>query len=218
MIEGGESLNAWMHSAAAIANYYESRYTDENKEFYIQGIPEWNQKNTYTANISAFGAVMKGSQNAEAAYRLLKYRVDQEYFFHLGFSINRHNTDEMLDQLTSTEYQLSNIFGHMPDQEYYDLYAEKAETYLIKPMSSDKRDELEFILDRLNGCTLPSWPVYQIYRNAFEGYARETMTMEEAYQNTRKRFIITWKRLDLDLNEVAKRRSMKTPVDLQFLI
>ena len=189
LIEGGGSLNAWLHSAAALANYYESRYTDENKDFYIQGVPTWDQQDAYISNISAFGAVVQGSQNVKESYELLKYLADQEYFLHLGFSVNRKNTCAMLDQLASTEYKINNIYGHMPDQEYYEKFENKAETYTIKPLSSAARSELENILNHMEGATLPDWPVYQIYREAFEGYARESMSLDEAYRYAEDRLL-----------------------------
>lgn len=181
IIEGGSSMQTYLHSAAAQAWYYESRYSDLKENFSLMAIP--NENGSSSARISYFGAVMESSDNPEGAFDFLKFLLDTEVSPFFGLSVNKKNTSQQLDYLTNTTYRIRPGLkipledGSIPDS--------KAD-YVIKPMTEDTRNAIEEIIDNIEITTLPNWPVYLILDTQMQAYAKGEISIEDAYENAKK--------------------------------
>ena len=178
VMQGGGSFQTYLHSAAAQAWYYESRYDDLNESYVMRSIP--NENGNVTAHISYFGAVMNSSDQLEEAFGFLKYLMDSEVEPFFGLSINKENTEKQLDYLTSTSYRIRPGLkvkledGKVPDSDG---------DYVIQPMSEDTRNVLETALAQIEWATLPNWPVYNLIYEQMLSCAKGELTSEEAYEN-----------------------------------
>ncbi len=178
VMQGGGSFQTYLHSAAAQAWYYESRYNDLKEAYVMRSIP--NENGNVTAHISYFGAVINSSDQSEEAFDFLKYLMDTEIEPFFGFSINKENTEKQLDYLTSTSYRIRPGLkvkledGKVPDSDG---------DYVIQPMSEDTRNVLETVLAQIELATLPNWPVYNVIDQQLFSYAKGEVTAEEAYEN-----------------------------------
>ena len=194
-VEGGGSFQTNLHSAAAQAWYYESRYRDREDDFEIYAMPGMNGGST--AHVSYFGAVMPSSEYPEASFSFLKYLMDCEIPAFFGMSVNRENTEKQMEYFVNNAYYMRPGLkilledGTLPDS---------PADYLIQPMSEKTRDKLMAIVDNIENVTLPDWPVYFIIDTQLQKYAKGECTIEEAYQSAveelelyAKRYESAWK-------------------------
>ena len=181
-IEGGSCSNIFIHSFAAQANYYESVYTDVGEEFCLYGIPTYGNSDEYTPMITSFGAIMANTEHPEAAYDFLKYMMDQPYFMHYELSVNRQATEEMLDQLSNTTYQLSQMRGYFENMSDSELSID----YVMSPLTEDTKQKILYLLDNMGKATLSNWPVYQIVQENMLLYVLDKCSIEESYEKCRK--------------------------------
>ncbi len=178
VMQGGGAFQTYLHSAAAQAWYYESRYDDLKESYVMRSIP--NENGNVTAHISYFGAVMNSSDQLEEAFDFLKYLMDTEVEPFFGLSISKENTEKQLDYLTSTSYRIRPGLkvkledGKVPDSDG---------DYVIQPMSEETRSVLEAALAQIELATLPNWPVYNVIDQQLLSYAKGEVTSEEAYEN-----------------------------------
>ena len=177
-VEGGGAFQLLLHSAAAQAWYYESRYRDMEEEFQI--IPLYGEEGGTTAHISYFGAVMRSSEHPEAAFQFLQFLMDAEVEPFFGLAINRENLEKQLEYLNTTAYELRpGLQMPLEDGEQPESPAD----YVVSPMSTETKEALEDMIDNIEAVTMPNWPVYMILQAELESYAKDEITMEEAYQN-----------------------------------
>ena len=177
-VEGGGAFQLLLHSAAAQAWYYESRYRDMEEEFQI--IPLYGEDGGTTAHISYFGAVMRSSEHPEAAFQFLQFLMDAEVEPFFGLAINRENLEKQLEYLNTTAYELRpGLQMPLEDGEQPESPAD----YVVSPMSTETKEALEDMIDNIEAVTMPNWPVYMILQAELESYAKDEITMEEAYQN-----------------------------------
>ncbi|MBR6684077.1 MAG: extracellular solute-binding protein [Firmicutes bacterium] len=177
-VEGGGAFQLLLHSAAAQAWYYESRYRDMEEEFQI--IPLYGEDGGTTAHISYFGAVMRSSEHPEAAFQFLQFLMDAEVEPFFGLAINRENLEKQLEYLNTTAYELRpGLQMPLEDGEQPESPAD----YVVSPMSIETKEALEDMIDNIEAVTMPNWPVYMILQAELESYAKDEITMEEAYQN-----------------------------------
>ena len=181
IVEGGSSFKASLHSAAAQAWYYESRYRDLGEEFVITAIP--GKEGGTTAHISYFGAVMKTSRYPRAAFDFIHYLMDEEVPVFFGMSVNQAITRKQISDLTSFAYKLHPTWLiDLKEGETQD----GAGDYTIQPMSTETKDKLLTMIDEIETVTLPNWPAYAIIESQLQSYAKGEITVEEAYQNAVK--------------------------------
>lgn len=179
ILEGGGAFKAHLHSAAAQAWYYESRYRDLGEDFVLAALPGKNGGTT--AHISYFGAVLQTTKYPEAAFRFLRYLMDEEVPAFFGISINRENALKQMDYLTSTTYrlrpgtQIPLEDGRVPDSQA---------DYVIQPMSGQTKEQLLSMIDEIETVSLPNWPVYAIIEKQLQSCAKGEIEPAEAYQNT----------------------------------
>lgn len=177
-VEGGGAFQLLLHSAAAQAWYYESRYRDMEEEFQI--IPLYGEEGGTTAHISYFGAVMRSAEHPEAAFQFLQFLMDAEVEPFFGLAINRENLEKQLEYLNTTAYELRpGLQMPLEDGEQPESPAD----YVVSPMSTETKEALEDMIDNIEAVTMPNWPVYMILQAELESYAKDEITMEEAYQN-----------------------------------
>lgn len=176
-VEGGGANQLYLHSAAAQAWYYESRYRDLEHDFEIYAMPGINGGTT--AHVSYMGAVLASTKYPEASFDFLKYIMDSETPAFFGLSVNRENTKKQLEYLTNTAYylrpglQIRLEDGNLP---------EGKTDYLIQPMSKETKDKLEAIIEDIENVSLPNCPVYMILEEQLQRYAKNECTIEEAYE------------------------------------
>ena len=189
-VEGGGSFQTYLHSAAAQAWYYESRYKDAEQNFEIYAMP--GMEGGTTAHVSYMGAVLRTSQYPEASFEFLKYLMDSEVSAFFGFSVNCKNTQDQLEYLTESSYYLRpGLQIRLEDG----TLANSIMDYLIQPMSAETKGKLEEMLGKIENASLPNWPVYEILDVQLQRYAKGECDIEEAYQTA----------LD-NLNSYAERR------------
>lgn len=177
ILEGGGAFQSTLHSAAAQAWYYESRYQDMGKSFALEAIPGKDQG--VTAHVSYFGGVLSTTKYPQAAYDFLRYLMDAEFFCGFGLSVNRENTERILEELTGLEYELR--YGLQSTQEDGTPYKTEND-YTVHPMSEQTREKLEGMLERISSVSLPNWPVYEILWKQLESYGKGEISVEEAYE------------------------------------
>lgn len=176
-IEGGSCGNTFIHSFAAQANYYESAYTDVGEEFCLYGIPTYNNGNEYTPMITSYGAVMVDTKHPKEAYDFLKYMMDQPYFMHFDLSVNRSATEQMLNELCNTTYEIIQMRG------YFDIPdLELATDYEMKPMSEETEEMIVYLLDHMGEATLNNCPVFWKVQENMLMYVIGECSLEESYQ------------------------------------
>lgn len=176
-VEGGGSFQTYLHSAAAQAWYYESRYRDMKNEFEIYAMPGINGGTT--AHVSYLGMVHQSSKHPEAAFDFLKYLMDSEVPAFFGLSVNREITDKQLEYLTNTSYYLRpGLQIRLEDGSLADSEAD----YLIQPMTAETRDKIEAIIEDIETVTLPNWPVYDMIERQLQSYVKGECSIEEAYE------------------------------------
>lgn len=181
--EGGNS-SYFMHSFAAEAGYYESRYTDKNEEFICIGIPAKSGEQNYAAQITSFGAVLNGSSNEEEGYRFIKCLADTKRFMHFDLSVNRNVTKETLDELCETSYEFYPAEGNFPPEGAYEDEKWKGEAYTIRPMTKQTREYLENMMAHIDKALLPEWRLHRCMTKEIEEYIfGQTDSLEVAYQN-----------------------------------
>lgn len=179
IVEGGGGFQPCLHSAAAQAWYYESRYRDMEEEFMLYALP--SESGGTSAQISYFGAVMEGTAYPEAAFDFLHYLMDEEVPPFFGLSVNQENLLEQLDYMTTTSYHVrpgTQIVGSSG------TVLDSKEDYIIQPMSEETKEKILKILDEIDHVSLPNWPVYAVLENELQDFAKGEISQEEAYQNT----------------------------------
>lgn len=177
IVEGGVAYQTFLHSAAAQAWYYESRYRDQNQEFVLAAIPGMNGGST--GHISYFGTVLQSSQYPQSSFEFVKYLMDAECAPYFGLSINRDSTARQFEYFTSSAYHLRpGLMVPLPDGTLADSSAD----YVIQPMSQDIADTLLQIIDTMETVSVPNYEVYRILEEPMIQYAREEIGLEDAYQ------------------------------------
>ncbi len=177
IVEGGGAFQSALHSAAAQAWYYESRYQDMGRSLALEAIPGKDQG--VTAHVSYFGGVLSTTQYPQASYDFLRYLMDAEFFCGFGLSVNRDTTASMLKHLTELEYELR--YGMQATQADGTPY-KSSDDYVIHPMSEQTKEKLEGMLERISSVSLPDWPVYEILWKQLESYGKEEISLETAYE------------------------------------
>jgi len=177
IVEGGGAFQSALHSAAAQAWYYESRYQDMGRTFAVEAIPGKDQG--VTAHVSYFGGVLSTSEYPRAAYDFLRYLMDAEFFCGFGLSVNKDNTANMLKELTELEYELR--YGLQAVKEDGTPY-KSDDDYTVHPMSEQTKEKLEAMLERISSVSLPDWPVYEILWKQLESYGKGEISVEAAYE------------------------------------
>lgn len=179
-IEGGSCHNTYPHSFAAQAAYYESRYLDVQQTFALCPIPSLQDPSRYTAMITTFGGVLQSTAHPQEAYEFLKYCLDQPYFMHYELSVNRSVTEQLLTELTQTEYQIRQTQGYFEDFE--EAYEAPEPDYIQKPLTLQTKAQILDIIDHIQGATLPNWPVYDIIFRSMEPYITDGADLDTCYQ------------------------------------
>ncbi len=178
-VEGGASFQTFLHSAAAQAWYYESRYRDLKQEFEIFAMPGIDGGTT--AHVSYMGAVLQNSEYPEAAFEFLKYIMDSDVSAFFGFSVNCESTQKQLEYLTDTSYYLRPGLQIRLDE---GTLADSMMDYLIQPMTEETKGKLEEMLGSIENASLPNWPVYEIIDLQLQRYAKGECDIEDAYDTT----------------------------------
>lgn len=172
IVEGGGSFQTHLHSAAAQARYYESRYNDNNENFVLMALPDTNGRTT--AHVTYFGGVTAECEYPADAYHFLRYLMDQETFYQVGLSVNREITKKQLDIMESEEFTI--YPGLQMGNEFMEDVA-----YTMKPMSKETRNKIDTMLHNIGTVGLPDWPVYSIIQKQLESYCKSEKNIEEAY-------------------------------------
>lgn len=123
---------------------------------------------------------MKGSQHPYAGYQLLHFLMDQEYEALYTISVNRGATQRMLDTLSETEYTL--YVGAAFAWEDVDL--DKVATYEIRPLPSELREQIEYMLDHIGAMVLMEDSIQRVPKEHLLAYIMGEETVEEAYEGT----------------------------------
>lgn len=179
IVEGGSSFQTFLHSAMTQAWYYESRYTDLGETFTVMAMP--GENGGTTAHVSYFGGVLSTTKYPKASYDLIRYLMDQEFFYGFGISVNCCNAERALEDLTSFEYVLRP--GLQSLKEDGTPYENKSD-YAVHPMSYKTKEQLKQMLEKVDRVSLPNWPVFEILWEQLESYSKGEITVEEAYQKS----------------------------------
>lgn len=175
-VEGGNSGQAALHSAAAQAWYYGSRYNDLGQGFEVYAMPGKNGGST--AHVTYFGAVLKSTKHPEASFEFLKYLMDSEVSPLFGLSVNQANLQNQLEFLTENAYYIRPGLQIRVEGSPMDTAAD----YMIKTMPMETKEKLAEIIANVENVSLPNWPVYEILQTQMQSYAKGECTLEEAYQ------------------------------------
>lgn len=175
IVEGGSAGQTELHSAAAEAYYFESRYNDLEENFVLA--PLVNGEGGITAHVTYFGAVMDTTDTPEDAYIFLRYLMDADWSFTLGLSVNKEHMNKQLDDMTITIYTL------YPGLRDAGTGVIDDNVYSIQPMSKKTKEIIENMLDSITIVTLPNWTAYSILQDYMDRYATGEITLDDAYNN-----------------------------------
>lgn len=185
--EGGNK-SFHLHSFAANASYYESRFLDNEENFMCIGIPTKNSSNSYAAQITTFGVVLSNSSKIEEGYNFIKLHADTKHWMHLDVSVNRAIIEETMNDLASTYYEYYPALG-LRDRSVELGHDDYGDSYQIKPMSSETKEYLLYMIDHIGSANLPEFELTMIITEEIEKYLwGDTETIEDAYDNVIKRF------------------------------
>lgn len=173
-----------LHSFAAQANYYESRFKEKNEEFLCIGIPMKESQNEYTAVVTTFGAVLNHSQHAKEGYNFLKHLADSAHFMYMDLSVNKEQIMETFSEFTNTQFEFYPAQGQFPPDDVPEGQDWLGESYTIQPMSEQTSLYLQNMIDKVGIAILPQAIPQQMVQNEIARYIYGDIdSMENAYQN-----------------------------------
>lgn len=179
ILEGGSGLQSRLHSAAAQARYYESRYGDMGYAFTLKPLPTENGGTK--AQVSYFGGVVSTTDQPKESYNFLRFLMDEEWFYHAGMSVNIVNNEKQLENLANEEYTIYSNANTHPGVD--GQVNNSTLDYQIHPMSEKTKEQLLDMIEHIDQVSLPNWIVYMPIREQLERYSFGEITLEEAYQN-----------------------------------
>lgn len=194
-IADGGTQGFSLHSFAAQAGYYESRYKENNEEFVCMAVPMKENQNEYAAIVTTFGAVLNDSQHTRKGYQFLKQLADSDHFMYMDLSVNQDRISDTFDALTGTEFDFYPAQGKFPPEDVPEGQDWLGDCYTIKPMSKETSLYLQDMIEHIGVTTLPQGLARQVVRREAERYIYgDVDSMEEAYQNAvealRRSFIV----------------------------
>lgn len=185
-IADGGSRSYCLHSFAAQAGYYESRFSDEEEEFVCVGIPSREQSDEYSAIVTTFGGVISDSDKAELGFQLLKLMADTSRHMYFDLSVNREQIEISLNQLRQTSTEFYPAQGDYPPDIVPEGEEELwlGEKYIIKPMTEKTSNYLLDLVNNIGDATLPDNAARNAVFTELQKYVYgETETIDEAYNN-----------------------------------
>lgn len=188
-ITDGGMASFHLHSFAAQASYYESRFSDQGEEFLCIGVPMQQDPDYYAAQVTTFGAVTSDSNHAKEGYQFLKFLADSPRFMHFDLSVNKEQIDSTFDDLTSTYFDFYPAMGNFPPEDVPEGQDWLGDAYTIQPMTSATRDYLQSMIDHIGAVSLPNRERWKIIQEEIERYIYgDVNTLDEAYANVQDRF------------------------------
>ena len=183
LLEGGGYATVEYHSALAQAAYFNSRYDDMNDDLVCIGIPTYMDGSSYTANVNIYAGITAGCDDPEGAFKFIKYLADSEIPWEMGLSINKQNTEKMIEDRKNSIYTLYPYIGtYDPEMEGVDE-TWKGDPYIINEMDDELCGYFLKILENIGVTTLPDGNVKLIvYNHILDGILHDK-TKEEVYDN-----------------------------------
>lgn len=175
---GGTMINSsFIMQAYAMESFYE----EENQTICVGGIPLLGSPRQYAASARILAFCPAGSDQVEEAGDLVQYLMDYDYAPEIGISINRQQVEKDLEELTHTSKELY-------IQPVYDPFAQEAvqeemfnqSKVMFAPMSEAVAEQLRYLLDHIEGASLPShrWEVEA--QEQLEAYYMGKVSIEKA--------------------------------------
>lgn len=180
-VEGGNGFQTEVHSFVGHAAFLDTLYADAKKDMKVVGVPSAADASRYTALVRLCGGVMKESQYPYYSYELIKHMMGEVMYPYNTVPVNRKTAEEMLDTICSTEYKVYPLYGMFENMEKHD-----EESILIRPMSEETREELEYMMDHIGTSTLPNISAYLSIMKHMHAYAMGKEDMETAYESAKK--------------------------------
>ncbi|MCI8633032.1 MAG: hypothetical protein HFE64_06095 [Lachnospiraceae bacterium] len=178
----GNSNSTYRHGFTGQCMALDTLYDERKEKMQMIGIPMYRESDAYIAEVQMMGGVMKESESPYYAYQLLKFILDHEYTPYYSVSVSKEVTTHMLDELEKMTYKLYLSLGNTWD-ENIDLSKEREEyQYVLNPLKSERREQIDYMLDHVAGAVLPQCSIYMPISWHLQAYALEYETLEEAYE------------------------------------
>lgn len=181
-LSGGRSGGGNYHNSLLTdAAYFSSYYQDNGEEMVLYGIPTREDPHAYIANISTVCFGFQSTEHPQAVYRLARYLMDYQYPPFYGFSTNKSNTAEQLQQIQNTTITIypdtmwSSITGGFSTMEEVEGQMET-----VQPLGEEYVSLIEDMLNHISGAGLPYSPLeYTINQRALYLLQTQQLTVEE---------------------------------------
>ncbi|MBQ7016339.1 MAG: hypothetical protein IJN10_05230 [Firmicutes bacterium] len=188
--EGG-NCSFFFHSFAANARYFESRFDEFDDDMICIGVPTSNNPDGYAAQVTTFGVVLANSPKADQGYELIKTIADSRPWMHFDLSVNKQSIEETLTDLSSSYYDYYPALGRTaPPKGEEDSIEWLGDSIQLKPMSSETKEYLQYMIDHIEVATLPEYGLNKVITEEIQNYLwGDTESIDEAYQNTIARLV-----------------------------
>ncbi len=185
LLDGGYSGTIFYSNYIMQVYSMQTYYLEEKLTPVVGAIPLYEATDRYSANVTGFAFCPEGTENIELAAQAMKYLMDYPFAMELGISVNRKNTEKMIDDLTRTSLK----FNIAPE---YDIKANADEQKAIlelsevwfEPLDKDIAEELKYILDHVVGANIPHGHVADTVRDKMMEYFVGNQTRKEAIEQT----------------------------------
>jgi len=184
MLEGGGHSTIQLRSALAQAVYMNSKYEDLDDELVYVAIPTYEDNMAYTANVTMYAGVTSQCEDAEIAFSFVKWLADYEVPWQMGLSIQKENTERMVEERRNTVYTLYPGMGAF-DPEVDPENNEKwlGEPYAIAELDDEICDYFLDMLEHIGTATLPDGELRnRVYALILDGLLND-ISKEQVYIN-----------------------------------
>ena len=182
LLEGGGYATVSYHSALAQATYFNSQFKDMRDDLVCIGIPTYKDAASYTANVCIYAGIPSGCRDVDMAFRFIKHLADYEIPWQMGFSVNKMNTQKMIEERKSSIYAVYPGVGTYDPERENDEESLKGDPYYIKELDEELCNYFLMMLDNVGVATLSDGNTRMIvYNHILDGILKQK-TKEEVYQ------------------------------------
>ena len=110
---------------------------------------------------------------------------------HFDLSVNKQSIEETLTDLSSSYYDYYPALGRTaPPKGEEDSIEWLGDSIQLKPMSSETKEYLQYMIDHIEVATLPEYGLNKVITEEIQNYLwGDTESIDEAYQNTIARLV-----------------------------